>query len=699
MLCFLFFLVAIMPHLAAQGIIETKTGEEGERTDRPEFLPQPALLSAADSLFSAPDTAFIGQTLVGNCDTLRLPITNLSSDTVVIDSLLLSSPSPTLQLPAPVIDSLLIVPGGTVEIILVFCPIDTGCLSAQVELLWRLITEEKVDYHNIGITACGGRPLITVTPPVLDYGPVRVDDCRIDSFVIGNNGNYPLLVRTIGIATAGSPYRILSPSQLPLTIRPGRSQSVVVEFCPDREETVADTLHITSNASEPVVARILRGEGAVVRFSLPDTFDFGTVTLGRCLDTFLTARNTSSLSATFTGIELKGSLPEKGFDLIGSYDPGWRRELPPGDTFRIPIRFCPVDTGEVVNAEPVMLSEESGGIGMTVLRGSGRIPAIRFGLTEIDFGSVIPGRCRDTVITLYNFDTTFVILSEIVPDRLSGIKAFEIAPLSAQPWRLEPGDSLLINVRFCPEGRGEAEDRITVRSDAGTSTGSDVRGNGLIPIIWLDSAHANAGEEALLTLRIWPTDILNRRAYTIDLRVSPAALFTRKVVTDGSASYSQGREGKIRINGTYPAKISPDGRILQISFLGLSTGSDVNPVEIEEFDPADSVAMWDTIRGIVYLSGCEVGRIPGVGKRAALRSVQPNPASSNVTLIWQAPEGRIAYLSIYDGLGGKVMTIPLPEGDGTPKEFQLDLNDLPRGLYMLELVEREERGFYPLLID
>ncbi len=112
-----------------------------------------------------------------------------------------------------------------------------------------------------------------------------------------------------------------------------------------------------------------------------------------------------------------------------------------------------------------------------------------------------------------------------------------------------------------------------------------------------------------------------------------------------------------------------------------------------------AVPQWDTLDGMVLLSGCDVDRMPGGGKRAHIGGLGPNPAAGSVVVTYLAPPGREAVLTLYDFPGNRVETVRLPQGTGDMEEFRLDLTGYPRGVYTLELRERNERSWRILLID
>lgn len=581
--------IAVAHQLDAQ----TATSESSDRADQfPHHNTQNKTLDngyaatlSPDLLLSAPDTAFIGLTRTGQCDTLRLPLTNTSPSTIVLDVLTLTSSSPVLYSLTQLEDIPEIRSGEVQELLIVFCPTDTNCVDGQLEIQGALQSNGDRVEHTVGLHACGGTAIVALDPPSLDFGRVLVGRCHVDSVVVSNRGNYPL--HLTGVETAVASFSILKPDHLPLTILPGQEASVIIEFCPDRAESYTDVLRITSNASNLPPVSQLSGQGAL------------------------------------------GLSP-------------------------------PIDS--------------------------------------IDFGDVLVGRCRDTTIVLYNLSATILTLTELEIAELTGTNAFEILHPPAIPLQIDPEEPLVLHIRFCPDAKGQQHRQLTTTFDPDEKQGTALVGNGIIPRIWLDSAHTNAGEEATLNLYIWPAKVFDQGEYHIEFRINPDALFVREVASQQIVTYQQTADGVLTIEGVFSNNTLNDNTICQIAFLGLITGQEINPVEIRNFDIASSIARWDTLPGIVYLSGCEVGRTPGIGKRASIRSVQPNPALSSTTLTYQAPKGRVSTLSLFDCRGQKITAITLPEGSGQIEELHLPLDGLPRGMYMLELVERNERQLHPLLI-
>ncbi len=256
-----------------------------------------------DLLLSAPDTAFIGLTRVGQCDTLRLPLTNNSpSTTIVLDELTLTSSSPALFLLTRLEDIPEIRSGEVRELRIVFCSTDTFCVDGQLEIEGVLQSNGDRVEQTVGLHACGGAPVIAVDPPSLDFGRVLVGRCQVDSVVVRNRGNYPL--RLTELETIETSFSILKPDRLPLTILPGQEASVIIEFCPDRAESYTDVLRITSNASNLPPVSQLSGQGALGLSPPIDRIDFGDVLVGRCRDTTIVLYNLNTTTITLTELEI-----------------------------------------------------------------------------------------------------------------------------------------------------------------------------------------------------------------------------------------------------------------------------------------------------------------------------------------------------------------------------------------------------------
>lgn len=548
------------------------------------------MVPAADSLLSAPDTANFGLIRAGLCDTLRLPVGNRRTEGIIIDSVRsLAGDGLFSLINAGIFSGLVIPPEGTAEILLGFCPEEASCTEGRVGVYVKNPGGTQ-ELHVIGVGGCGGVPLVEVKENRVEFGAVPVPECRQESFTLTNAGNYPL--RVSALVPGNSVFRVIRPSFFPFTLPPYGEREVVVEFCPATQEDVLDSLLIISDADNPAPPVYLAGKGDVRSLLLPSAFDFGPVLLGTCRDTFLVVRNGGTLPLSVTAA-LDGLLLPDGFTITSQFSGGRSRMLPPQDTLRIHLRFCPPAAG--IAAAVLRITDEEGEGYRTVLGGEG----------------------------------------------------------------IPPG-------------------------------------------LWLDTVAAEAGDVLTLTCRTGPEDVIGPGQYRVRLSFNADALSPVSVAAaaSGDAAAISGRgKGNVTVSGERFAPAAADGALFTIAFRGLSSGEPVNRVVIEEMEFPVAVPQWDTLAGMVLLSGCDVDRTPGGGKRAHIGGLGPNPAAGSVVVTYLAPPGRRAVLTLYDFPGNRVETVRLPEGTGDMEEFRLDLTGYPRGVYTLELRERNERSWKILLID
>lgn len=347
------------------------------------------MVPAADSLFSAPDTANFGLIRTGLCDTLRLPVVNRGVEGIVIDSVRLFNGDTLLSLVNAGFFSGLIIPsGGAAEILLGFCPAEATCTEGRVGLYVKNPGGTQ-ELHVIGIGGCGGAPVAQASTGRVEFGTVTVPECRRERFTLSNTGNYPLRVSAL---VPGNPlFRVISPSLFPFILPSGKEREVVVEFCPTARGEVLDSLLIVTDADNPAPSLYLAGAGDVRSLLLPSDIDFGPVLLGKCRDTFLVVRNTGTLPLSVTALLADVPLPV-GFSITSQFPGEVSRVLPPQDTLRIHLRFCPPGAG--IAAAGLLVTDEEGAEYHTSLRGEGVPPGLWLDTVAAEAGDIVTLTCR-----------------------------------------------------------------------------------------------------------------------------------------------------------------------------------------------------------------------------------------------------------------------------------------------------------------
>ena len=150
-----------------------------------------------------------------------------------------------------------VLPTGTSkEIDVVFEPVGANVQSAQAIVSSNDEVQPKVP---VTLTGEGAIPELDISPNPLDFGNTYVG-CSKDNWVtLSNVGTDDLVIESID--HTGGEFMMTNTITLPLTLAPGESESVFMEFYPELEGEVDAELSVTSN--EPLGTRTATqtGEG------------------------------------------------------------------------------------------------------------------------------------------------------------------------------------------------------------------------------------------------------------------------------------------------------------------------------------------------------------------------------------------------------------------------------------------------------
>lgn len=536
-------------------------------------------------------------------------------------------------------------------------------------------------------------------PDTASFGLTRITRCDTLRLPLANTGTDPIILDSIRFLEGASSLSLID--EMRGTLIPSRERREIrLSFCPTDTFCVAARLvaYVRLTGGKVVTHTIgIGGCGGTSIISVDtDTIQFGSLFLPACKEDRFILTNSGNFPLRVISITV-GSSP---FRIV---DPTrFPFTIPPHSIREVRVEFCPPDVGSFVDSVHI-LADADNPIPPLYLLGKADtrkllLPAL------LDVGSVYLGACIDTFLVVKNNGTMPVTVNAVSLADLSLPSGFLLTSQFPADWTrtLFPNDTLHVPVRFCPTRKGEGHDSLSLTDGDQFTYRVAMRGRGVPPSMWLDTVSAEAGDIATLTFKIGPNDVVGPGLYRVRLSFNPDALSPVSVASAGDAGpvgIDYSGKGSVRVSGERFGVLSADGALFRIAFRGLSSGEPINIVEIEEGEFSGHVSEWDTLAGMVRLSGCDVGRLPGTGKRAYIQTVGPNPATDNVVLTYQAPLGRQPVLTLFDARGSQVQRIELPEGTDSPQEFHLDVVALPRGLYTVELQEREERSWKILLID
>lgn len=223
--------------------------------------------------------------------------------------------------------------------------------------------------------------------------------------------------------------------------------------------------------------------------------------------------------------------------------------------------------------------------------------------------------------------------------------------------------------------------------------------------VWIDTVSATVGERVRLALRLDPplAESEGVTGYRAVLHVDPRALFfhsaiaaTGPAVTGNGAQLRYRADGTMTVEGNAPSGALAGAVLFELDLEGLVTGSPLNIVTVDSVTftgNARAVVIGD---GLVILSGCEMGA--DFGRLVRIEGIRPNPASSDVVVRYRGPVGGELRLRVLDGVGREQSAMELPMGNGDEQEVRVRVEELPSGVYMLELRNGGERSALPIII-
>ena len=565
-----------------------------------------------------------------------------------------------------------------------------GCLSALCGFLLTL--------HLLVPAQASGQSDGVVIPDTISIGTVRVETCDSVTFPIFNNGSEALRIDDIILNSAGQRFTLSSLTATQVSrIDSGSSHFVTLLFCPDGVGCVADSLIVRGGpvgGGKTWDYRIgIGGCGGIPQGSLSgDSLAFPPTEVNDCSSLQLSVVNTGSFPLNILELRFAEGRVFSSSDLSSL-----PFSLLPGEERKLDIDFCPTEGGKV---EDVIRVIDDGDIPTdpVILRGQGL--KYRFGMPDIiDFGDVPLGGAKDTFLIVQNRDVTasLNILRSALTGGDGGFAIEEIIPPDAR--QVLPGDTVRLNISFRPTGQGSAVGGVLLEDDQSLFGETSLVGKGVIPSIRLDTAIGTAGELIRLTLSVDRTgDLLPEIGeYRFLLTLPPHALFPREL-SDNLATMEYQPDGRLLIQGNHGGSVPAGGKLLSITFRGLSTGDSANYVRIEEGELTGITPLSIAGEGLVLLSGCDIGRSQGVVRKPVSLTVAPNPVTDNLVISCRVPPESHPVLTLYTMLAERVEEYQLPDVRGDDP-LHIRLVDVQPGLYLLVLEAGEDRDVEVVLIQ
>jgi hypothetical protein len=221
------------------------------------------------------------------------------------------------------------------------------------------------------LPSSGGTPAMSVSASNLAFGNITVNTQATPQFVtVLSTGTAPL---TVSAATAsGAGFSTAGPG-FPITLNPGSTVTLQVNFTPVNTGTATGSLTVTSDAPTGGTAVVaLSGNGtAPVPTGTPamslsaSTLSFGDVTVNdQATPQFVTVISTGTAPLIVSAATASGA----GFSVSG---PALPITLNPGNAFTLQVNFSPTSAGAATGSLTVASDAPTGGTAVVALNGTG----------------------------------------------------------------------------------------------------------------------------------------------------------------------------------------------------------------------------------------------------------------------------------------------------------------------------------------
>src|SRR5437870_1696706 len=198
-------------------------------------------------------------------------------------------------------------PGQSSTFSVQFAPTDTGSVSGSVSL----INNAPNSPNTIALSGTGVQPQLSVTPPSVSFGNVLVGSTGVQNLTLTNSGSANLTIAqdTVTVSLHGT-----LPLSFPVTLPPGQSSTLSVQFAPTATGSASGSISLVSNAANSPSTIALSGTGVQPQLSVtPPSVSFGNAVVGTTNTQTITLTNPGTANLTIS----QATVSEQSFTMTG----------------------------------------------------------------------------------------------------------------------------------------------------------------------------------------------------------------------------------------------------------------------------------------------------------------------------------------------------------------------------------------------
>ncbi len=431
----------------------------------------------------SPDSIAFGSIEINTTTTQSLTISNEGTSVLTVTNVTLNGVNGSEFAVENITIPLAILPGDSSVGLVHFQPVTTGEKQASLQIESNDPDENPVIVPLTGMAIPVPVPDISVTPAVLSFGDVEINNSALQTLQIINLGSANLVIANTNITGVDSVDFAVLTSIDSLVVLPNDTSSVDVRFSPVTAGAKSATLQIISNDPDQGIVNVaLSGTGITIADIAvsPTSVDFGNVEFGDSTDQtiFLINSGTADLNILSTSITDDTTGQFSVVSLSNSV-------VAPNDTQTVLLRYHATHAGtfnanlEITSNDP---DESSVNVSLTAKT---LVADISVSPASFDFGSVPIETPKSKTFIVIN-DASGMGDLKVASTELLGDAAGEFSILSGgAPFTLSPGDSQEMVVQFKPTSVANNSILLQIISNDPDEPMLDVaiQGSGILPIV------------------------------------------------------------------------------------------------------------------------------------------------------------------------------------------------------------------------
>jgi len=406
--------------------------------------------ATSSTLTSTPSSVSFGNVAVGQSATQTVTLTNHGTVTLTVSGISVAGAGFTASGPKlPIALSV----GQSITVSAIFKPTvgnqDTGTITITSN---ASDSPSLVPLSGTGLTAAA----LTASPAAIAFGNVAVGSQATQTLQLSNTGNQSATISNVTWSGTGVG---VSGFTAPLTLAAGQAAKLTVTYKPVSSATLAGTVSISSNATDPTMVIALSATATSSTLAAtPSSVSFGNVIVGSNTSQTVLLTNIGTSQVTISSVTPSVA----GVAVSGITTPV---SLAPGTSATFTAAYKPTGTGNITGT----ITVASNAVGSpTIINLSATAAAASVQLTpsatSLSFGSVTVGSSGTKQLTVSSTGNANATVSSVT---VTG-SGFSLTS-SAASLVLGPSQAQTYTVNFDPTAPGSPTGTLTIASNAPNS--------------------------------------------------------------------------------------------------------------------------------------------------------------------------------------------------------------------------------------